>query len=188
LSSSPAPGLIAIAGPPGSGTTTAASGVANALGLELVLGGRVFRAMAVERGMSLSEFGVYAAAQPAVDEELDRRLADRARLGGVVVESRLSGWILLNEGLDGLRVCLQCDERVRAERVAARENVPIEQAHADNAEREKVEHDRYLALYDIEIADLSIYDLIVDTGALGVEETTERIAAAALARFPRLRG
>jgi cytidylate kinase len=160
--------------------------VAHALGLELVLGGRVFRAMAVEHGMTLSEFGAYAAAQPTVDVELDRRLAERARTGGVVLESRLSGWIVHNEGLDGLRVGLQCDDRVRAERVAAREQIPVERALADNAEREKVEHDRYLALYGVEIADLSIYDLIVDTGVHGVDATTDLIVAAARERFPDL--
>lgn len=173
--------LITVSGPPGSGTTTAARGVASTLGLDLLHGGEVFRAMATERGMSLRDFGRYAADHPEVDVELDRRLAAAARAGDLVVESRLAGWVLRNEGIDGLKVWLACDDKVRAERVAAREGETIERALADNAERETVEHDRYLALYGIDLADLSIYDLLLDTGVTGPGEVVDRIVAAARA-------
>lgn len=156
--------------------------VASRLGLELVLGGEVFRALAAEHGMSLAAFGAHAAADPAVDVELDRRLTVRGRAGEVVIESRLAGWIAHNEGLEALRVGLVCDERVRAERVAARESISIEQAFADNAQREKTEHDRYLALYGIDIDDLSIYDVVVDTRSVTVDRTADQIVHTARAR------
>ena len=140
--------------------------------------------MAVEHGMSLAEFGAYAAAEPAVDVELDRRLAERAKQGRVVIESRLAGWIAHNEKLDALLVWIDCDEDVRARRVAAREDKSIEQARVENAEREKVERERYLALYGIDIADLSIYDLVLDSGELSAAEVADRIVRAARARFP----
>lgn len=149
------------------------------LGLDLVLGGQVFRTMAVERGMSLADFGAYASDHPDVDVELDRRLAVRAREGDVVIESRLAGWIVHNEGLDALSVGLRCDDLVRAERVAGRERIPVDQAMADNADREKVEADRYLALYGIDLADMSIYDLVVDTGLHPPDEVTRQIVTAA---------
>jgi len=176
--------LVTVSGPPGSGTTTAATEVAKALGLELVPGGQVFRAMAVEHGLSLGEFGVYAAAQPAVDIELDRRLAQRAGAGQVVIESRLAGWIAHNEGLDSLRVWIDCDDDLRAARVAAREDKPVEQALTENAEREKIERDRYFALYGFDSTDLLIYDLVLDSGALAAREIADRIVQAARARFP----
>lgn len=144
----------------------------------------MFRHMAVEHGMSLAEFGTYAAAQPAVDIELDRRLAERARAGQVVVESRLAGWIARNEKLDGLLVWIDCDDDVRARRVAAREDKTIDQALVENAEREKIERDRYIALYGIDLADLSIYDLVLDSGRLTAPEIADRIVRAALDRFP----
>jgi cytidylate kinase len=174
--------LITVSGPPGSGTTTAATQVAAALALELVPGGQVFRALAVEYGMTLAEFGAYAAAQPAVDIELDRRLAERARDGQVIIESRLAGWIAHNEALDGVLVYLDCDDVVRAERVAAREDKPLAQALEENAEREKVERDRYLALYDVDLADLSIYDLVLDSGALSPDQIAAQVVAAARPR------
>lgn len=156
--------------------------VAAWLDLDVVLGGEVFRAMAAEHGMTLAAFGAHAAAEPAVDIELDSRLAARARTGDVVVESRLAGWITLNEGLEALRVGLVCDDAVRAERVAARESVSVAQALADNAQREKTEHDRYRTLYGIDIDDQSIYHLVVDTRPLTVEAAAQRIVDAARRR------
>lgn len=142
----------------------------------------MFRALAAEHGMTLAEYGAYALAEPSVDAELDRRLADRARQGDVVIESRLAGWIIRNEKLDGLAVYVDCDERTRAERVAGREGSTVEQALAENTEREKIEHDRYFALYGIDVGDLSIYDLVVDSARLDAAEVARAIVDAARVR------
>jgi CMP/dCMP kinase len=152
--------------------------VATWLGLDVVLGGEVFRTLAAEHGMSLAAFGVHAAVEPAVDVELDSRLAAHARVGDVVIESRLAGWIARNEGLEALRVGLVCDETVRAERVAAREGIPVAQALTDNAQREKTERDRYQALYGIDIDDLSIYDLVIDTRTVSIDQAAEQVVKA----------
>jgi CMP/dCMP kinase len=157
--------------------------VADRLALELVPGGEVFRAMAAERTMSLPEFGRYVAEHPEVDVELDSRLARRAREGGAVIESRLAGWIARNEGLAAVVVWMDCDPRIRAERVAGREGVSVEQALADNEERQRVERGRYLALYGVDLADLSIYDLALDSGELRAPALAERIVDAAEKRF-----
>jgi cytidylate kinase len=176
--------LITVSGPPGSGTTTAARRVADQLRLELVPGGEVFRALAAERAMSLPAFGRYVADNPEVDVELDSRLAHRARDGGAVIESRLAGWIAHNEGLAALVVWIDCDPRIRAQRVAAREGVSVERALADNEERQRVEHGRYLALYGVDLADLSIYELVLDSGELRPGELADRIVDAANKSFP----
>ena len=175
--------LITVSGPPGSGTTTTSEHVAARLGVSLVPGGAVFRAMARERGMSLAEFGLYASDHPEIDVELDSRLAKRARDGEALIESRLAGWIARNEGLDAVTVYLECDPEVRAARVAGREQLAVSRALADNAERERVERARYLALYGFDLDDLSIYDLLLDSGALAPPELADRVEAAARARF-----
>ncbi|HET6950096.1 MAG TPA: AAA family ATPase [Acidimicrobiales bacterium] len=175
--------LITVSGPPGSGTTTTAEHVAVRLEVDLVPGGEVFRAMAVERAMSLPAFGLYATDHPEVDVELDTRLAVRARAGGVVIESRLAGWIAHNERLAAVAAWIDCDPDVRARRVAEREGVSVVQARADNVERQAVERARYLALYGIDLDDLSIYDLVLDSGLLRPEEISDRIVAAVDKRF-----
>jgi predicted cytidylate kinase len=175
--------LITVSGPPGSGTTTTAEHVAARLELELVPGGEVFRTMAAERGMTLSQFGRYAADHPTVDAELDARLADRARRGDVLIESRLAGWIAHNEDLVAVTVFVDCAPEVRAARVAGREGLTVEQALADNAERQKIERARYLALYGIDIEDESIYDLVLDSEALAPGALADRIVALARVKF-----
>ena len=155
--------LVTISGLPGSGTSTVATRVATELGIERLDGGAVFRGLAAERGLSLAEFGVVAQQDPGVDLELDVRLAARARVGDLVLESRLAGWIATNEALPAVRVWIACDPSERARRVADRDGLTIAAALAANAERERSEAARYLAYYGIDIADLSVYDLLLDS-------------------------
>ena len=135
--------------------------------------------MAVERGLTLPEFGAYAAEHPDVDVELDRRLAALARGGDAVIESRLAGWIAHNEGLTAVTVWIDCDPEVRAARVAEREGVALAEARADNDERHAIERARYAALYGLDLADTSVYDLVLDSVALGPTEIADRIVEAA---------
>jgi predicted cytidylate kinase len=172
------PVLVTVSGPPGSGTTTASRRVAQALAVELLPGGEVFRSMAAERGMSLAAFGAYAAEHPEIDVELDTRLAARARKGDVVIESRLGGWIAHHDGLPSVKTWIDCDPRVRAGRVAGREGISLERALDENATRQAVERERYLAVYGIDLDDLSIYDLVLDSDALSPDEISNRIVAA----------
>ncbi len=171
--------LVTISGLPGSGTSTVAVAVADGLRLERVDGGAVFRTMAHERGLSLAEFGALAERDPSIDLDLDRRLAERARAGDVVLESRLAGWIARNEGLDGLRVWIACDEDERAARVAGRDSHEQRAALAANRQREASERSRYLTYYGIDLDDLSVYDLVLDSTDRFPSELAQEIVDAA---------
>jgi len=175
--------LVTISGLPGSGTTTVSRLVAEALGVERVPGGEVFRAMAAEAGMSLPEFGAHAQGHPEIDLELDARLAARARAGGCVIESRLAGWLVTNEGLDALTVWVRCDDQVRAARVAERDGSSLTQALLDNAERSDLERARYQAVYEIDLDDRSVYDLVLDSSAAPAEELAAEIVTRTTERF-----
>jgi cytidylate kinase len=176
--------LVTISGLPGSGTSTASRAVADALGLDHVDGGQVFRALAAERGVDLTEFGRIAEDDPTIDVELDARLAERGRKGHVVLESRLAGWIAHNEGLVGLRVWMACDDGERARRVAQREGRTPNEARRLNDAREASEAQRYLGYYGIDITDLSPYDLVVDTTVTPKAEVAAHVIAAARAADP----
>ena len=165
--------LITISGLPGSGTTTVSRLVADALGLDRLPGGEVFRQMAAEAGMTLAEFGVHAQGHPDIDRELDDRLAARAAEGGCVIESRLAGWLATREGLPAVRVWVDCADEVRAARVAARDGTTVAQALVDNAARSELERARYRAVYGIDLDDRSTYDLVLDS----TMDPPERLAA-----------
>ncbi len=73
--------------------------------------------------MDLAVFSEHAESNPAIDVALDERLAQRARAGGVLLESRLAGWIATKEELDAVRVWIACDEDERARRVGTRDGL-----------------------------------------------------------------
>ncbi|MBA2281134.1 MAG: cytidylate kinase family protein [Actinomycetota bacterium] len=169
------PVLVTISGLPGSGTSTVARAVAEALGIERLDGGTVFRALAAEHGLTLVEFGAQAERDPAIDLELDTRLAARAAAGDVVLESRLAGWIATNEDLDATRVWIACAEDERAGRVGRRDALDVDAALVANRDREASEAARYRTYYGVDIADLSIYDLVVDSTTLPPPTIVEMI-------------
>jgi cytidylate kinase len=173
--------LVTISGLPGSGTSTVARSVAARLGIEHLDGGTVWRAMAAEAGVSVAEFSTISEHDDRIDLELDARLAARARAGDLLLEARLAGWIVHNERLTGLAVWIAGDPAVRATRVAGRDGLGLDEALAANRAREASEAARYRTYYGIDIADLTIYDLVLDSSSTPAEALEAEIVAGALA-------
>jgi cytidylate kinase len=154
--------LITVSGPPGTGKSTTAAALADALGYEHVSGGDIFRQLADERGYTPLEFNRLAEDDPQIDRDLDRRLREVAvERDDVVLESRLAGW-LAGDHAD-FRLWLDAPLGVRAERIAAREDKSPEDARTETAAREESEAKRYHEYYGIDIDDRSIYDLAMNT-------------------------
>jgi len=171
---------ITVSGPPGSGTTTLAEALSSRFDLEHVSSGDVFRAMADERGVSLAEFGRIAEEDPEIDREIDERQREIARENDhIVLEGRLSGWMA--EEADA-RIWLDAPVDVRAGRVADREEQTVEEAREEIVGREASEAKRYEEIHGINIDDLSVYDLVVDTSRWDKEGVAE-IATAAVERL-----
>lgn len=169
--------LITLSGPPGSGTSTIAETLEADFGLEHISGGDIFRALAEERDMSLAAFNELAEENPQIDRDLDRRLQETAReRNDIILESRLSGWMAGNHA--DFRVWLDAPIEVRAERVADREEKTVAQALEESREREASENGRYKEYYGIDIDDLSIYDLVVNTARWDIEAVTAIIRTA----------
>lgn len=171
--------LITLSGLPGSGTSTVARSVATRLGLDHLDGGTVFRTLASERGVTLAEFARIAEADDAIDRALDDRLVERARDGDVLLESRLAGWLATRAALRALRIWIHCDEVERARRVGGRDGHDADEALAHNQEREASERQRYQDFYDIDLQDLSIYDLVIDSTSTPPDAIIEQILEAA---------
>jgi len=169
--------LITISGPAGSGKSTAAEALAERLGYEHVSGGAVFREMAADRGLSPLELNRLAEEDDSIDRDLDRRLREiAAERDDVVLESRLAGWMAGDHA--DFRVWLYAPLGVRTRRVAAREDKPAERAREETVARADSEATRYEAYYGIDIDDLSIYDLVVNTARLDETGMIEPIVAA----------
>lgn len=160
--------FLTVSGPPGSGKSTTAAGLADALDYEHVSGGDIFRAVAADRGLSALELNKLAEQEGEIDRELDRRQRELAETrDDVVLESRLAGWMAAEHA--DLRIWLDAPLDTRITRIADREDKSVGDAHEETVARADSEALRYQEYYGIDISDLSIYDLVVNTARWSAE-------------------
>jgi cytidylate kinase len=165
--------LIAVAGLPGTGTTTLCRLLSPRLRLPHVYAGHLFREMAKEHEMDVNQFGEYAEAHPEIDTELDQRMIAVARRGDAILEGRMSAWHVRESHAPALKVLLEAPEEMRARRVAHREGVDDWMAVlAQNRHREASEAKRYREFYGFDPNDPRHYDLVIDSS----DKTPEHIA------------
>jgi cytidylate kinase len=169
--------VITVGGPHGTGKSTYASALANALSLRYVSAGEIFRELAKKNTMSLEAFSNRAANDPTIDRMIDDRTKDEARKGNVVIDAQLAAWIV--KELADLKMLLTAPDAVRFKRIAEREGVALEAAQRETEVRELIQERRYMQYYGIDVTDLSIYDLKIDTSLHPIEETKALVIEAA---------
>ena len=166
--------IITISGAPGTGTTTLARGLAAELNLRWINSGSLFRKIAAEKNISVKEMNQLAEKGPEIDYLIDDAQKALAKEGSGIFEGRLSAHILDAN----LKVLLKADLKERAERISKRESKPLEDAMHETRIREESEARRYKMYYNIDINDLSAYDLIVDTCKFNESGTIAIVLAA----------
>ncbi len=163
--------VIAVSGQPASGKTTIARKLAEMYGLRYVSNGMLFRRLAEELGVSFIELHKRAEQDYTIDKMIDEKAIEEARKGNVVIEGHLAGWIL--KDIADVKIYLKADLRLRAERLAKRDGKTIEEAINEILFREENNRNRYLKIYGIDIRDLTVFDIVLDTTYLTVEEVLE---------------
>ncbi|MGC8992534.1 MAG: (d)CMP kinase [Thermoplasmata archaeon] len=168
--------IITISGPPGSGKTTVSKELAKKLNFKYISGGEIFRNMAKENNMSIEEFSKYAERNKEIDKKIDDYLLEMMKKDDdIVVDSRLSGWLAYKNNIHAFKVYINANRDVRVERIKKRDiNVKTE----DIILREESEKKRYMEFYSINIEDLSIYDFILNTDNLSIDEVVRRVEGA----------
>lgn len=153
--------FVTVSGPPGCGATTLSTRLGAAMDCPVVSGGDIFRELAAERDMTLTQLSARAQETDDIDRALDRHLREVAERWGstnepFVLQSRLAGR-LAGDRAD-LRISLDAPEEVRKARISDREETT-----AEMAVREVGEAGRYDAYYDVDVDNLSFYDLHLNT-------------------------
>ncbi|MDO5860595.1 (d)CMP kinase [Methanobrevibacter sp.] len=165
--------IITIGGLAGTGTTTAAEVLSEKLDIPYISAGSIFREMAAERGMSVLEFSEFAEGNDDIDREIDKRQAEKAKSSeNLIIEGRLSAYFVENADL---RLCLMTPFDVRSKRIAQREGKSVEVAKDEIITREKSEALRYKEIHNIDISNMDIYDLIINTDSFDPESISEII-------------
>jgi len=155
---------ITVSGLPGSGTTTISRLLAGYYELELISSGEIFRRLAKERGMTLAEFGALAEKDPSIDLAIDKNQRAIIRCqDNLVLESRLAGHMA--SGVPNvLKIWVKAPLPVRVKRIQKREKAAsFDEEFKKTVLREKSEALRYMNYYNIDIGDLSIYDIVIDS-------------------------
>jgi predicted cytidylate kinase len=177
-SSLPPHRLVTVSGLPGSGTSTVCTLLAEMIHWRYINVGEIFRDMAQEQGASLSSYGAQAEQDGEIDRQLDARVIAMAQAssGGVILEGRLTGWMAHRHDLPTLKVWLQASISARAQRVGQRDGQTSEAAATAMSEREASEAKRYAEHHEIDISDLTIYDLVIDSAQSTAAQIAQHIA------------
>ncbi|RLE83944.1 MAG: cytidylate kinase [Thermoprotei archaeon] len=175
---------IAISGRPGSGKTTYSRFIAKTYRLRYVSNGEIFRQIAKERGLSLTELHELAERDPSIDRMIDERAIEEAKKGGVVIDGHLAVWVL-RKYVD-LALIFIAPLEVRARRIAERDGIEFKRALEEIKLREESNRRRARDYYGVNIDDFSVADLVVSTGKLDVKGVI-KVITSFIEEYKRLR-
>lgn len=170
--------IIAISGKAGAGKSTIAKELSEKLKLRYYSIGSLMREMANKKGVSLIELGKLAEENKKIDMELDNKQKQLAKKEkNFIIDSRLSAYFVPNADI---KIFLDCDDKIRSKRVLQEQRKDekssnIMQATENIKIREESERLRYKKYYNVDYHNPELYNLIIDTSFLKVNEITEKI-------------
>jgi cytidylate kinase len=174
---------ISLAGDLGSGKSTVAKILLEALGAEYYSTGSIVRAIAEKMGMTIGELNVYMETHPEIDNEIDNGLVALANdPRALIIDSRMA-WHF-TEGT--FKIYLSTDLETAAARIWNAQRVcehasTLEETVVCTKERRASEKKRYYEQYGVDITDLMNYSLVVDT----TYATPREVAGVILSSFEK---
>ena len=172
---------IIISGPPAIGKTTIAKGLAKEFDIEYLSGGDILKDLAGEQGFQTQgddwwdtldgiNFLEQRKKNPEFDKNVDNKLKELFSKGGIVVTSYTLPWLV--EG--GVKIWLDGSKENSALRMTTRDNSSKDDALEIVQKRYNENKIIYKELYGFEFGeDLSVFDKIIETDELNVEQVLE---------------
>jgi cytidylate kinase len=175
--------IICISGMAGSGKSTVAKRLAEFYGLKYYSGGDALKAVAAGMGHKTTGEGWWETAEGIkflekrlgnleIDRKVDEKILDWANRGGVVLDSWAMPWLLKK----GFKIWLEASEKVRAQRLAERDILGLEEALRVLREKEAKTKAIYKKLYGFKLGeDFVPFQLILDVDLLNKDEVFEAL-------------
>lgn len=164
--------IITIGGLAGTGTSTAAKKLSEYTNIPYISAGDVFRQLAKEHNMTVLEFNEFAEGNDEIDIELDKRQAEIANDSeNLIVEGRISAFFVNAD----YRIWLMAPDNIRAERISYREDKSLDTVIKEIKERTASEKKRYQEIHNIDIDNLDLYDIVINTGTFDEQATLDII-------------
>ena len=172
---------IIISGPPAIGKTTIAKGLAKEFNIEYLSGGDILKELAEEQGFQTkgddwwdTQEGINFLDQrkknSEFDKNVDNKLKELFSKGGIVVTSYTLPWLV--DG--GIKIWLDGSKENSALRMTTRDNSSKNEALEIVQKRYNENKIIYKELYGFEFGeDLSVFDKIIETDGLNVEQVLE---------------
>jgi len=170
--------IICISGMAGSGKSTLAKKIAKKYGLKYCSGGDALKALAIEEGYKPLKQGWWEAKEGMrflekreknlkFDAAVDKKFLELAEEGNIILDSWTMPWLLR----EGFKIWLEASQEKRAERIAKRDGIGVNEALKALRNKEKRTKTIYKKLYDFNLGeDFAPFHLILDTDNLNAEE------------------
>lgn len=170
--------VVCISGMAGTGKSTLAKKLAEKYKLTYYSGGDALKELAASEGYNSSSHGWWESPEGLrflekreqnheFDRAVDNKLLEYAQQGCVLLDSWTMPWLLKT----GFKIWLIASEEKRAERIAKRDKLSMEEALKVLKEKEARTRAIYKELYGFTLGeDLEPFDLILDTNNLNAGE------------------
>lgn len=152
----------------GTGKSTLAKKLAKRLNLEYFSVGNWFRKKAKAAGKDIADF--MKDAPKDMHLQVDNHVKQIARDSNVVIDARLAGWMAEDANF---KIFLTAPVEVRAERAAGRNSTERAEERKHIIKRDDQDCKNYKRIYGIDLRDLSVYDLVLNTARLNADEVAD---------------
>jgi predicted cytidylate kinase len=162
---------LAISSLPGAGSSTVAKLLAKKLNIKRIDAGEIWDKITAKHKTSILGLSALAEKDKTIDLELDKKMLKYAKENNdILLEGRLCGWLCYQNKIPAFKIWLKCNQNIRTKRVSLREKQNFEKILKETKTREQSEVERYKKYYNIDINDLSIYDLVIDSSKMTPDE------------------
>jgi cytidylate kinase len=173
--------VICLAGLTACGKSTVAKRLAEKYGLQYLSGGSALKELAIKMGYGTEEKGWWETSEgmkflehrlhdSSFDQKVDEQLLQWAQRGNVILDSWTMPWL----SKTGFKIWLEASPKIRAQRLAKRDNITVQEAENAVAEKDRKTKQIYERLYGFKLGeDFSPFDLILDTDRLNADEVYE---------------
>ena len=169
--------IITITGDLGSGKSTVSILLKQRLNYDHIYTGGIQREIANRHNMTTLELNKYAETHPEIDEEIDATFKSLNESSNLIVDSRMAWFFIPQSFKVYLKTSLEESiKRIYGDGERFNESyASVEEAAVHIIARKESENKRYLELYGANCADLSHFDLVIDTSCIAPKQVVDEI-------------
>lgn len=170
--------IITISGLIGSGKSSVARSLESLLGFPIVGTGSIQREIAKNRGLTTLELNQLSITDSSIDDEIDNFVIELGKSREqIIIDSRLA-WHFIPEAFKAFLIVdpLTGARRVFGDQRAEENNPSLEEALANNLQRQQLEQDRFKTLYGVDFQNFGNYDVLIDTSYTPPAIIAEKLA------------